>query len=83
MQQQATGPKVGSVNQLGRLFIILGAVLLLVGIVLIVGDRLGLGRLPGDITWRRKGVTVYVPIATSIVLTIVLTIVLNLWLRKR
>jgi hypothetical protein len=39
--------------------------------------------LPGDFTFRSGNVTVYVPIATSIVLSIVFTVVLNLMLRQR
>jgi hypothetical protein len=37
-----------------------------------------IGRLPGDFTWRRGPVTVYVPLATSIIISVVLTIVLAL-----
>ncbi len=63
-------------GDLGRLFIILGAVLLLVGVVLLFADRIPwLGRLPGDIVLRRKGFTLYVPIATSILLSLLLTLV--------
>jgi Protein of unknown function (DUF2905) len=39
--------------------------------------------LPGDFTFRTGNVTVYVPIATSIILSIVLTVVLNLLFRRR
>jgi len=63
-------------GDLGRLFIILGAVLLVVGVVLLFADRIPwLGRLPGDIVLRRKGFTLYVPIATSILLSLLLTLV--------
>ena len=37
-----------------------------------------LGSLPGDLSFERDGVKVYIPIVTSIVLSIVLTVVLNL-----
>jgi hypothetical protein len=39
--------------------------------------------LPGDITLRSGNVTVYIPIATSIILSIVLTVVLNVIFRQR
>jgi len=44
-----------------------------------------LGHLPGDVTARGEGWTLYAPIATSIVLSIVLTLALNLfaWLARR
>jgi hypothetical protein len=39
--------------------------------------------LPGDFTFRSGNVTVYIPIATSIILSIVLTVLLNLFFRQR
>jgi len=66
----------------GRLLIILGAFLLIVGLVFTFGGTLrGLGRLPGDILIRRGNFTFYFPLATSLVLSLVLTIIL--WLLRR
>ncbi len=65
----------------GRLLIILGAVAVLVGIVLATGNRLNLGRLPGDIAWKRGNVGCYVPLMTSILLSIVISLIL--WLFRR
>ena len=70
-------------NQLGRGLIVFGIVAVLLGLALVVGGKLGLGRLPGDLVLERKNVRVYFPIATSIVLSIVLTLLANLLLRKR
>ena len=39
--------------------------------------------LPGDFTLRAGGTTIYIPVATSIVLSIVATVVLNLVFRQR
>ena len=39
--------------------------------------------LPGDFTFRTGNATVYIPIATSIILSIVATVVLNLVFRQR
>ena len=69
-------------NQLAKALIGLGVALVLIGGALLVLQRLGLGRLPGDFTWRGKHGTLHVPIATSLLLSLVLTILLNLWLRK-
>lgn len=64
--------------ELGRTLVVLGAIVLVVGLVLMFADRIPLlGRLPGDFVIRREGLTCAVPIATSIVLSILLTIVLN------
>ena len=57
-----------------------GVVLVIVGGALMVFGRL---HLPGDFTFRSGGVTLYVPIATSIVLSLILTVVLNLVFRQR
>jgi hypothetical protein len=39
--------------------------------------------LPGDITIQRGGVTIFVPLATSLLLSVLLTVALNLFLRSR
>jgi len=65
----------------------LGRVLLVFGILLAVigGGLMLFGRfhLPGDITVRSGNITVYIPIATSIVLSIILTVIINLLFRQR
>lgn len=63
---------------MGRLLMMLGALIFVIGIVLTVAGRVpGLGNLPGDITVERGNFRLYAPIGTMIVLSIVLTIVLN------
>jgi hypothetical protein len=69
-------------GQVGRLLLVFGGVLLVVGAALIVTEKLGLGRLPGDIVVERKGFRLYAPIATSILVSLVLTALLNLVFRK-
>jgi hypothetical protein len=69
-------------NQLAKTLIGLGIALVLVGAALLVLERLGLGRLPGDFTWKGKHGTLRVPLATSLLLSLVLTVLLNLWLGK-
>lgn len=59
----------------GLLFVVVG------GLVLLLGQVLDLGNLPGDWVYRGETVSIYVPIGTMIVLSIVLTLVLNLILR--
>ena len=70
-------------GQLGRTLLFLGALLAAAGVAFIVGEKLGLGRLPGDLVFRRKGTTVYVPIVTSLVVSVVLTVLLNLFFRRK
>ncbi len=64
----------------GRLLLVFGLLLVLVGGALMLFGRL---HLPGDLVFRRGGVTVYVPIATSIIVSVVLTIVVNFIIRQR
>jgi hypothetical protein len=71
--------------QIGRVLVLIGAVILGFGVLLVVADRVPfVGRLPGDITVRGDGWTLYAPLATSIVLSVVLTAVLGLvaWVRR-
>ena len=74
------------VASLARILLAVGLVIALAGGALLLADRLPflgrLGRLPGDLHFRRGGVTIYVPLATCLLLSIVLTIVLGLLTRK-
>jgi hypothetical protein len=67
-------------SELGKLLLITGALIALVGVVLIFAGRLHLplGRLPGDFTWRGKNTVVYFPLGTSILLSILLSLILFL-----
>ncbi len=66
---------------MGKAFMFVGVVLIIVGLVLMFKDKLplGIGRLPGDITIERENFRFYFPIGTSIVISIILTVVLSLW----
>ena len=67
---------------LGQVLMVLGGALLLVGLLLILGERIPwLGRLPGDVHLQRGGVTVELPAVTCLVISLVLTLVVNLLLR--
>jgi uncharacterized membrane protein len=65
-------------GDLGRMLIFVGGLLLVFGVVLVFAGKMNLpiGRLPGDIIYRGKNTTVYVPLATSILLSVVLSLVL-------
>ncbi len=70
---------------LGRMLVVLGVALIVVGgIVMLLGrSGLPLGRLPGDIVYRGKNTSVYFPWVSSILISIVLSIVLYLIGRLR
>jgi hypothetical protein len=65
------------VISLGKLIIFLGVVLVAAGLLFILLGRtqLPIGRLPGDIIYRRRNFTFYFPLTTSILLSIVLSLV--------
>ena len=61
---------------MGRILMLMGAALLILGALLSFGPRVPwLGRLPGDIVIERDNFRCYFPIATSIVISIILTLV--------
>jgi hypothetical protein len=70
-------------GQFGRVLVLVGAGIVVLGVLMLVGDKLGLGKLPGDVMWRGKNTTVHFPIATSIVVSVVLTVLLNLFLSRK
>ncbi|OFW14526.1 MAG: hypothetical protein A3F70_17090 [Acidobacteria bacterium RIFCSPLOWO2_12_FULL_67_14] len=59
---------------MARLFIVLGLVLVAVGLLIAMG--VPIGRLPGDMTYRRGNFSFYFPLTTSIIASVVLTLLL-------
>jgi len=73
---------VGGAVTVGRVLVVCGLALVAVGVALLLGARLPLpGRLPGDIVLRRGPVTLFLPVATSLLVSVVLTLLLWLWRR--
>jgi hypothetical protein len=71
--------------ELGKTLLGLGLLLAFVGAILLVAAKMGLplGRLPGDIAYKGKNVSVYFPLGTSILISVVLTVILYLLSRFR
>ena len=59
---------------MGKALVFAGLLIAGVGVLVMLG--VPLGRLPGDVVYRRGSMTVYLPIATLAVLSIALTLVL-------
>jgi Protein of unknown function (DUF2905) len=59
----------------GKLLVVIGVVIACVGLLVMLG--LPIGRLPGDITYRRGATTVYFPIVTCLVASVILTLALG------
>jgi hypothetical protein len=70
-------------NDLGRMLVVMGLVVALVGVVLVVHERVsGLGRLPGDIYIQRGNWSFYFPLMTSIIVSVLLTVLFWLFGRR-
>jgi len=72
-------------SDVGRILIILGITLVVIGGVIMLFGRAGfpLGRLPGDIVYKGRNSAFYFPLTTSILLSLVLSAVLYLISRFR
>jgi membrane protein implicated in regulation of membrane protease activity len=69
--------------EIGKLLIIVGGFVVIVGLVLALGLRIPfLGKLPGDISVDRGNVHFYFPIVTCLLLSLVLTFLLNAFFRR-
>lgn len=68
---------------IGRAMMTLGGLLFGLGLLIFLGDKLGIriGRLPGDFVWRGKSGTFYFPLATSVLLSLIASALL--WLAGR
>jgi hypothetical protein len=69
-------------NELGKLLVIVGLVIAVIGVLLWSGVGKGwLGKLPGDIHYTKGNVSFHFPIVTCLLVSAVLTLIL--WLFKR
>lgn len=64
--------------EFGRILVVIGLVLVVVGGMAMLGVRLPFGRLPGDIVIQGDRGTIYIPLGTMLVVSVVLTIVFSL-----
>ena len=64
---------------MGKILILVGLVIVGFGILMVAG--VPLGRLPGDVVYRRGHTTVYLPIATCVLLSVAITFVMMLFRR--
>jgi Protein of unknown function (DUF2905) len=67
---------------LGRVLLAAGIAVALVGAFLMLGGRLPLGRLPGDISVQGQSGGFFFPIVSCIIISLVATVVLNVIIRR-
>jgi Protein of unknown function (DUF2905) len=72
-------------HDLGKSLLAIGILVAFLGGILLLADRTGfpLGRLPGDLSFKGKNVSVYFPLGTSILVSVVLSGLLYLISRFR
>ena len=68
--------------ELGRLLVVVGILLVVVGGLAMVGIRLPFGRLPGDIAIAGERGGIFIPLGTMLVISIVLSVLASIFLRR-
>jgi hypothetical protein len=64
---------------MSKVLIILGAILILIGLIYPYLTNLGIGRLPGDIVIKKENFNLYFPLTSAIIISIVLSIIFRLF----
>ncbi len=67
--------------EIGKSLIFIGILIIVTGVVLLFNDKLpfNLGKLPGDISYKKENFSFYFPITTSILISIVLSLMFYLF----
>ena len=69
-------------QELGKTLFVIGLIITAAGFLLWkVGNKLPLGKLPGDIAIQKPNYSFYFPITTCIIISVVLTLIM--WLLRR
>lgn len=70
-------------NQLAKTLVLFGVLLIVGGAVIWVAGKIPwLGRLPGDFSVRRGGVSFYFPLTTCLLVSLLMTVLINLFWRR-
>jgi hypothetical protein len=67
-------------TQVGKIILLVGLAIVVIGAIVWILGKLGFRGLPGDITYGSGNVKIYVPIVTCLVLSVVLSLVI--WLAR-
>jgi hypothetical protein len=68
----------GESYDLGRLLVVAGVLLVAFGLVLMMAGKVPfLGRLPGDIVYRKGNTVLYFPLVTCLVISLLMTLVMS------
>lgn len=67
-------------NNMGRLFIIIGISLIIIGAIIKYAPGLinWFGKLPGDIRIEKENSKIFIPITSMVVISLIITVIVNL-----
>ena len=68
--------------EIGRIVLVIGVVLVVIGGLAVMGVRLPFGNLPGDIHIQGENGSIYIPLGTMLVISLILTLIFNFFLRR-
>jgi hypothetical protein len=68
--------------EVGRILLVVGLILVVVGALAVLGVKVPIGRLPGDIAITGKNGGFYFPITTMLLASLALTILWNFFSRR-
>lgn len=67
-------------NEAGKILVVIGVIVIAIGLVLWSGvGKNWIGRLPGDIQFRRGNFSFYFPIVTCVLLSLLLTLLFRIF----
>jgi hypothetical protein len=69
----------GSELNMQKALIVLGLIILIIGIVWPLFKELPIGKLPGDIIFKKGNFNFYFPLITCLIFSLVITIIINLF----
>jgi uncharacterized membrane protein YkgB len=71
---------VFGLGSLGKMLILLGVLIIAIGLLLLIGEKIPwVGKLPGDIIIRKEKISFYFPLTTCILISIILTLLFTLF----
>jgi Protein of unknown function (DUF2905) len=68
--------------EIGRIVLVIGIVLVVIGGLAVMGVKLPFGHLPGDIAIEGEYGSIYIPLGTMLVISLILSVVLTFFLRR-
>lgn len=68
--------------EIGKILLVVGLLIAGVGLLAVLGLRIPLGNLPGDIRIEGERGGIFIPLASMIIISLILTVLLNVLLRR-